>query len=116
MRVQEEDRKRRTDEVQEEDHTENCFKSKPNSGNEDENFLELQCAKTPKALAMIPRTKTAMKNPNRSNPGLSIWGAKLIKPNPANVKADYIDNKACCPGVTATATDYVPTLGFFVVG
>lgn len=50
-------------------------------------FLNFNAPYRPRALQTIPSTKAAIKIPNRSNPGLSIIGAKLTKPSPANARA-----------------------------
>ena len=50
-------------------------------------FLNFKAPKIPTALQMIPSTKATIKNPNLSNPGLSIFGARLTKPNAANARA-----------------------------
>ena len=49
-------------------------------------FLNFNAPKRPRELQTIPTTKANIKNPNFSNPGLSICGAKLIKPSPASAR------------------------------
>ena len=56
-------------------------------------FLNFNAPKRPTALQTIPITKAAIKTPNLSNPGLSICGAKLIKPSPANARETMLTTR-----------------------